>query len=72
MTKIQNHKPVWALDIEIWNLFVFWCLYFEISDFRACEPKTWNRSNADRKCIDNRQAFFYKCSFEKFSTGPCG
>jgi hypothetical protein len=30
MTKCQNHKHVWALDIAIWNLFVFWCLYFGI------------------------------------------
>jgi hypothetical protein len=36
MTEIQNPKKlasdlIWVLDIEIWNLFVIWCLYFVIS-----------------------------------------
>ena len=36
MTEIQNSNqsafdPIWDLDIEIWNLFVIWCLYFVIS-----------------------------------------
>ena len=36
MTKIQNSKQlaldlIWDFDIEIWNLFVIWCLYFVIS-----------------------------------------
>ena len=31
MTKIQHPKQlafdlIWELDIEIWNLFVIWCL----------------------------------------------
>jgi hypothetical protein len=39
--KIQNDKPVWALDIEIWKLFVFWCLYFGIWHYcmRAGQPR---------------------------------
>jgi len=41
MTKIQNDKPVWALDIKIWKLFVFWCLYFGIWHYfrRAGQPR---------------------------------
>ena len=36
MTKIQNSKQlafdlIWDFDIEIWNLFVIWCLSFVIS-----------------------------------------
>ena len=36
MTKIQNPKQLASdlildLDIEIWNLFVIWCLYFVVS-----------------------------------------
>ena len=36
MTEIQNPKQlvfdvIWVLDIVIWNLFVIWCLYVDIS-----------------------------------------
>ena len=36
MTEIQNPNQlafdlIWDLDIEIWNLFEIWCLYFVIS-----------------------------------------
>ena len=30
MTKIRNSNLFGSLDIVIWNLFVFWCLYFDI------------------------------------------
>jgi len=51
MTKIPNSTPImilkkeqpndFSLDIEIWDLFVFWCLEFEI--LRV------NRSNGEQK-----------------------
>jgi hypothetical protein len=34
MTEIPNSKHVWSLDIGIWNLFVIWCLEFEIWERR--------------------------------------
>ncbi len=29
----KEHPMIWSLDIEIWDLFVFWCLEFEILRF---------------------------------------
>ena len=33
MTKIRNSKLFGSLDVVILNLFVFWCLYFDISEY---------------------------------------
>jgi hypothetical protein len=32
MTNFKNPNLFGPLEIDIWNLFVFWCLVFEISD----------------------------------------
>jgi hypothetical protein len=32
MTNFKNPNLFGPLEIDIWNLFVFWCLAFEISD----------------------------------------
>jgi hypothetical protein len=72
--EIWSFIGIWCLEFEISD--------FRTLESRTLnvETGTWNRcvrgivflptpATADRKCIDNRQAFFYKYGFEKFSTG---
>ena len=50
MTKIRNSKLFGSLDIVIWNLFVFWCLYFDISEY----PNIQESISKDDLSIGNR------------------
>jgi hypothetical protein len=55
MTKIQNSKLFGSLDIVIWNLFVFWCLYFDISEY----PNARDSISKDDLSIGNRTVKFH-------------
>ena len=55
MTKIRNSKLFGSLDVVIWNLFVFWCLYFDISEY----PYTRDRISKNELSIGNRTVKFH-------------
>jgi hypothetical protein len=54
-SKFQMTNLFGSLDIVIWNLFVFWCLYFDIFEY----PNTQDSISKDDLSIGNRTVKFH-------------